>query len=66
MLNEIFNGNFFLEIMYHGILEEKEIAPLILKLSSELSIPVICTNDSHYIVDNHGEAQELDERVLLT
>jgi len=59
ILNEIFDGNFFLEIMYHGISEEKEIIPLILKLSSELDIPVVATNDCHYIFKNQGESQEV-------
>lgn len=58
-LNEIFRGNFFLEVMYHGIMEEKEIIPHILKLSSELNIPVLATNDAHYIYKEQGESQEL-------
>lgn len=57
--NEIYKGNFFLEIMYHGIREEKEIIPLILKLSSELNIPVVCTNDTHYITRDQGKSQEV-------
>jgi len=59
LFNEIFEGNFFLEVMYHGIREEKAIIPLIFKLSTELNIPVICTNDSHYIMDDQGESQEV-------
>lgn len=59
LFNEILNHNFFLEIMYHGIVEEKAIIPDILKLSSELNIPVIATNDSHYISSEHGGAQEV-------
>ena len=61
LLNEIFKGNFFLEVMYHGIPEEKEIIPDIFKLSRELSIPVICTQDSHYLHKN----QFLSHEVLL-
>jgi DNA polymerase-3 subunit alpha len=59
IFKDIFDNNFFLEIMYHGIKEEKEIIPLILKLSTELDIPVVCTNDSHYIRGDQGESQEV-------
>jgi len=59
ILKEILDGNFFLEIMYHGIPEEKEIAEGIFKLSKDLDLPVICTNDSHYIYDRQGESHEV-------
>ena len=61
LLNEIFNGNFFLEVMYHGIPEEREIIPDIFKLSRELSVPVICTQDSHYLF----KEQFLTHEILL-
>jgi len=59
IFKEISNNNFFLEVMYHGISEEKEIIPSIFKLSSELDIPIIATNDCHYIFKDQGPAQEL-------
>ena len=59
LLNDVFDGNFFLEAMYHGIPEEREILPDIFKLSKDLSIPVICTNDSHYIHKEQGPSQEV-------
>jgi DNA polymerase-3 subunit alpha len=59
IFKEIFGENFFLEVMFHGIREEKEIIPLIFKLSSELDIPVICTNDSHYIINSQGKSHEI-------
>ena len=59
ILNEIFNKNFFLEIMYHGIAEQKEIIPDIFKMSSELNIPIVATVDSHYLKKEHADAQEV-------
>ncbi len=59
IFKEMFKENFFLEVMYHGISEEKEIIPLIFKLSSELDIPIVATNDSHYLYQDQGPAQEV-------
>lgn len=59
MFNEMFKGNFFLEVMYHGLREEKAIIPDILKISSELNIPVVATNDTHYIKKEHSSSQEV-------
>jgi DNA polymerase-3 subunit alpha len=57
--NEILNGNFFLEVMYHGISEQKEIIEDILRLSADLNIPAVATNDSHYIKRSQAESQEV-------
>lgn len=59
ILKEVYDGNFFLEVMYHGIIEEETIIPLIFRISSELDIPVVCTNDSHYILKSDGSSQEV-------
>lgn len=42
-------NNFFLELQDHGILEQKRINPDIIKLSKECDIPLVVTNDCHYI-----------------
>ena len=59
ILKDIFEENFFLEAMYHGMIEQKMILPDIFKLSKELSIPVICTNDVHYLYKEHAPSQEV-------
>ena len=41
--------NFFLELQDHGIDEQKRVAPLILKLAQETEIPLVVTNDAHYL-----------------
>ena len=42
-------GNFFLEIQNHGLREQAEILPQLLRLSRETGIPLAATNDCHYL-----------------
>src|SRR5499427_6082869 len=47
---EIFGkGNFFVEIMDHGLPQQTAIVPELLRLSQETGAPVVATNDSHYL-----------------
>ncbi|MBE6750640.1 MAG: DNA polymerase III subunit alpha [Ruminococcaceae bacterium] len=46
-------GNYYLELQDHGIREQKIVIPQIIKLSKETGIPLVATNDVHYI--NHGD-----------
>src|ERR1051326_5805505 len=58
--NEIFgNGNFYLEIQDQGLPEEKRIQPNLLKLEQELGIPLVATNDSHYLCEDDAHAQDV-------
>ncbi|OEG00073.1 DNA polymerase III subunit alpha [Vulcanibacillus modesticaldus] len=41
--------NFYLEIQDHGLEEQKKIIPHLIKLSEEIKIPLVATNDVHYI-----------------
>ena len=41
--------NYYLELQDHGILEQKQVAPLIIKLSKETGVGLVVTNDCHYI-----------------
>ena len=43
------HGNFYLELQDHGIREQKLVNKQILTLSKELDIPLVATNDCHYI-----------------
>lgn len=42
-------GNFFLELQDHGIGEQKTVNAGLLRMSRELDIGLVCTNDTHYI-----------------
>ncbi|MGL5328898.1 MAG: DNA polymerase III subunit alpha, partial [Peptostreptococcaceae bacterium] len=41
--------NFFLEIQDHNLPEQKEVNASLVKLSKELEIPLVATNDIHYV-----------------
>ena len=47
---EVFGeGNYFLEVQDHGIKEQQITNPQIIRLSKETGIPLVATNDVHYI-----------------
>jgi len=59
-LLEIFKDDFYLEIMHHPKIAKQEIANKgIIRLSREMGIPLIATNDSHYIEPEDAEAQDV-------
>src|SRR5258708_30105198 len=58
--NDIFGrGNFFLEIQDQGLPLEKQIRPDLLRLEKALDIPLVATNDSHYICGEDSYAHEV-------
>ena len=59
-LQDIFGkDNFFLEIQNQGLEEEARIIPLQKKLSQETGIPLVATNDVHYVNREDAKAQEI-------
>ena len=42
-------GNYYLELQDHGIEEQKKINPQLIRISKETGIPLVATNDVHYI-----------------
>ncbi len=52
-------GNFYIEIQDHGITEEKQVLPRLIRLARELEIPLVATNDCHYIHREDAQAQEV-------
>lgn len=57
--NVMGQGNFFLELQNHGIREQKVIEPLIIKLSKETGIPLVATNDTHYVSREDSKIQQV-------
>ena len=59
-LRDIFGeGNFFLELQDHGMPEQQIVNPGLLNLSRELNIPLVCTNDVHYTMEEDMTAHDV-------
>ncbi|MGC6424579.1 MAG: DNA polymerase III subunit alpha [Lentimonas sp.] len=49
---------FFIEIMDHGIEEQRRIIPDLLKIATEFDLNVVATNDVHYVKDTDWEPHD--------
>jgi DNA polymerase III subunit alpha len=59
-LRDIFGkGNFFLEIQDQGLPIEKGVNRELVRLSKETGIPLVATNDCHYLHHDDAHAQEV-------
>ena len=52
-------GNFFLEIQDQGLEQEHRIHPALYRLEQELGLPLVATNDSHYLCEDDAHAQDV-------
>jgi DNA polymerase-3 subunit alpha len=63
-LNEIFRKeDFYLEIQDHGIPEQKKVAKAVIEFSKKLNIPLVLTNDAHFLNKEDREAQDILLRI---
>ena len=58
-LRELFGDDFYLEVQDHNIVEEKRVINSIIKLSAETDIPMVLTNDAHYLKREDAAAQDV-------
>ena len=52
-------GNFYLEMQDHGIVEQKKVNIYLRKLSKDTGIPLVVTNDVHYVDKQDHKAHEI-------
>ena len=50
--------NFYIELHNHGIKQQELILPDLLKISNEISAPLVATNDSHYVNPEDSSAHD--------
>lgn len=59
-LNGIFGqDNFYLELQHNGIREQSLVNQQLIKLSGELNIPLVATNDAHYLLKESAKSHEV-------
>ena len=51
--------NFFLELQDHGLEPDRRVLPLVNRLSADTGIPLVVTNDSHYLRQDDARAHEI-------
>ncbi|MGE3179810.1 MAG: DNA polymerase III subunit alpha, partial [Vicinamibacterales bacterium] len=52
-------NNFFLEMQWHGIDEQKTVNAGIPAIARELGLPMVCTNDVHYLRDTDAHPHDV-------
>ena len=56
---EIFKDDFYIEIQNHGLPQQLEVLPKLIKLSKDLSIPLVASNDVHYLDREDADARDI-------
>ena len=51
--------NYYLELQDHGISEEKKASAALIRLSKDTGIPLVVTNDAHYLTRDDAYAQDV-------
>lgn len=61
LLSSIYGeGNFYLELQkHHNVPPQEKLNPLLIDLSKRFGVPLVATNDNHYIKKTDAEAQEI-------
>ncbi len=57
-LQGMFGADFYIELQDHGLPEQKQVLPGLIKLAREISAKCVATNDIHYVTRADAEAQD--------
>jgi len=52
-------GNFYLELQDHGLAEQRRLNPMLVRLAAETRLPLVATNDLHYVHREQWEAHDV-------
>lgn len=55
----LFGEDYYLELQDHGLEEQRKVNKLNIALAKELGIPLVCTNDVHYLKKEDARAHDI-------
>ncbi len=55
----LFGSDYYIELQDHGYPEQKIVNPILIKLAQKHDVPLIATNDVHYLMKEDAEAQDI-------
>lgn len=58
-MKDLFGDDYYIELQDHGLREQKQVNPLLIKIARELNIGLVVTNDAHYITKDDAKIQEV-------
>lgn len=56
---EVFGEDYYIEIQNHGLDKQVEVLPRLVSLAGDLDIPLVATNDVHYLTREDSDAREI-------
>jgi DNA polymerase III subunit alpha len=56
---QIFGDRFYVEVMRHGMPEQESINEGLVRVARELNVPIVATNDSHYLAQKDAPAHDV-------
>ncbi|MCL2256009.1 MAG: DNA polymerase III subunit alpha, partial [Firmicutes bacterium] len=58
-LKALFQDDFYIELQDHGIMEQKQVNPLLITLAKKKNIKLVATNDVHYLKKSDSKMQKV-------
>lgn len=56
---DLFGEDYYIELQRHDIPEQETVNQILLKFAQKFQVPVICSNDSHYVDQNDANAHDI-------
>ncbi|MGD8241152.1 MAG: DNA polymerase III subunit alpha, partial [Armatimonadota bacterium] len=53
------SGNFYVELMDHGLADQRTVNPELIRLARDLDLPLVVTNDIHYLTQEHARGHDV-------